>query len=84
MIEPKGGSTIAYPRNSSKPDTHTLYPNGSNYMRNNPDGHGGKMAPHGHAHLGGPGLNTKGQGPSIDIFGNVVPENSAAAHFPTY
>jgi hypothetical protein len=57
-------------------------PNGSNYQRLNPQGHGGNPTPHGHGHLPGTGPGMKGQGPSIDPQGNVVPWNSADAHWP--
>ena len=78
MIEPKGGSTVA---GHNPVDTHTLYSNGSNYQRLNPQGHGANSIPHGHGHLRGTGSGLKGQGPSIDIYGNVVPRNSPAAHW---
>lgn len=84
MIEPRGGRTRDQPEFSGHPDTHTVYPNGSNYMRNNPVGHGRDPAPHGHAHMGGPGTGRGGQGPSVDIFGNEVHPNSPAAHWLTY
>jgi hypothetical protein len=51
----------------------------------NPMGHGADPKPelgHGHGHLQGTGPNMKGQGPSIDPRGNVVPWNSAEAHWP--
>lgn len=53
MIEPVGGSTVAAGRNGV--DTHTLYPNGSNYHRYNPTGHSNNPTPHGHGHLMGNG-----------------------------
>jgi len=81
MIEPKGGSTIAHPRPGGS-DTHTLYPNGSNYQRLNPQGHDGRPKPHGHGHREGTGEGKRGQGDSIDIHGNAVPFNSDAAHWP--
>lgn len=85
MLEPVGGSTGPYPpHRPNSPDTHTYYPNGSNYMRNNPQGHGSNTTPHGHGHLPGTGLGRSGQGSSTDIFGNPVPSNSGAAHWPTY
>jgi RHS repeat-associated protein len=85
MIEPVGGSTGPYPpHRTNSPDTHTYYPNGSNYMRNNPQGHGSNTTPHGHGHLPGSGPGRSGQGSSLDIFGNVVPANSPAAHWTTY
>jgi RHS repeat-associated protein len=84
MVEPRGGTTGPYPpENPNSPDTHTYYPNGSNYMRNNPQGHGRDPTPHGHGHFGGPGKGRRGQGDSMDIFGNAVPSNSPAAHWPT-
>lgn len=79
MIEPKGGKTV--PAGKGGVDTHTLYPNGSNYQRYNPNGHGNNPTPHGHGHLQGTGPGMKGQGPSIDTRGNVVPWNSADAHW---
>jgi len=85
MLEPVGGSTGPYPPHRlNSPDTHTYYPNGSNYMRNNPQGHGPNTTPHGHGHLPGTGTGRSGQGSSTDIFGNPVPSNSSAAHWPTY
>jgi len=78
MIEPAGGTTVAG-RNGS---THTTYPNGSNYQRWDPNGHGANPTPHGHGHLPGSGPGKAGQGPSIDPLGNVVPSNSPAAHWP--
>jgi hypothetical protein len=85
MVEPAGGSTGQYPpHRPNSPDTHTYYPNGSNYMRNNPQGHGPNTTPHGHDHLPGTGTGRSGQGSSTDIFGNPVPSNSGAAHWPTY
>lgn len=81
MIEPVGGSTV--PAGRGGMDTHTLYPNGSNYQRYNPNGHPPKSTtPHGHGHRQGTGPGMKGQGPSIDVNGNVVPWNSGAAHWP--
>jgi RHS repeat-associated protein len=80
MIEPAGGRTVAAGRGGV--DTHTLYPNGSNYQRLNPYGHPNNPTPHGHGHLPGTGPGMAGQGPSIDPHGNVVPWNSGAAHWP--
>ncbi len=80
MIEPVGGSTV--PAGSGGIDTHTLYPNGSNYQRLNPQGHPGNPTPHAHGHLEGTGPGMAGQGPSIDPQGNVVPWASPAAHWP--
>ena len=80
MIEPAGGKTV--PTGKGGVDTHTLNPNGSNYQRLNPQGHGNNPTPHGHGHLPGSGPGKAGQGPSIDPKGNVVPANSPAAHWP--
>ena len=81
MLEPVGGLTVPFGRRGQ--DTHTLYPNGSNYMRFNPQGHpGGKSTPHGHGHQMGTGPGPRGQGPSLDPSGNIVPWNSGAAHWP--
>ena len=76
-------------------DTHTSYPNGSNYQRLNPAGRpksGFQLSrePHGHGHLRGPGPNPdKGQRPSIapdfNSAGNQkhqVPSKSKEAHWP--
>lgn len=83
MIEPAGGSTVPYGRGGQ--DTHTLYPNGSNYMRLNPAGHGSaNPTPHGHGHLPGAGVGRGGQGSSLDVLGNVVSPSSPAAHWPIY
>jgi len=54
MIEPVGGSTV--PAGSNGIDTHTLYTNGSNYQRYNPQGHRNNSTPHGHGHLMGTAL----------------------------
>ena len=80
MIEPVGGKTVAAGKGGV--DTHTLYPNGSNYQRLNPQGHANNPTPHGHGHAPGTGPGMKGQGPSLDVNGNVVPWNSPAAHWP--
>jgi RHS repeat-associated protein len=80
MIEPKGGDTI--PQGNNGVNTHTRYPNESNYQRLNPQGHGNNPTPHGHGHAPGTGPGIKGQGPSLDVNGNVVPSNSPAAHWP--
>jgi RHS repeat-associated protein len=80
MIEPVGGRTVSAGKGGV--DTHTLYPNGSNYQRLNPQGHPGNPTPHGHGHLPGTGPGMKGQGPSIDPQGNIVPWNRADAHWP--
>lgn len=54
MIEPVGGNTV--PAGKGGIDTHTLYPNGSNYQRLNPFGHPSKSTiPHCHGHLMGTG-----------------------------
>ncbi|RYD87206.1 MAG: RHS repeat-associated core domain-containing protein, partial [Sphingobacteriales bacterium] len=82
MIEPVGGRTVSAGKGGV--DTHTLYPNGSNYQRLNPQGHGNNPTPHGHGHAPGTGPGMKGQGSSLDVNGNVVPWNSPAAHWPTY
>jgi len=82
FIEPKGGFTV--PAGKNGVDTHTLYPNGSNYNRYNPIGHGNNSIPHGHGHLMGTGYGRKGQGSSIDALGNVVPFNSSDAHWTIY
>ena len=81
MIEPAGGSTPEKGAGQGGQDTHTLYPNGSNYQRLNPNGHSNNSTPHGHGHLEGTGVGRAGQGPSIDIYGNVVPFNSQPAHW---
>jgi hypothetical protein len=80
MIEPVGGRTVS--AGTGGVDTHTLYLNGSNYQRLNPEGHQGNPVPHGHGHLPGSGPGVKGQGPSIDPQGRVVPWNSSEAHWP--
>ena len=67
MIEPKGGNTVP---GKDPVDTHTLYPNKSNYQRLNPNGHPKDSTPHGHGHLEGTGPNMKGPVPSIDVNGN--------------
>ena len=81
MIEPKGGSTV--PAGKNGVDTHTTYPNGSNYQRLNPQGHGKLDYQNGHAHghLEGTGVGKNGQGSSIDIKGNIVAPNSKEAHW---
>lgn len=81
MIEPVGGTTVQGPKPS---ETHTTYPNGSNYQRLNPQGHKGIPTGHGHGHLEGTAPFTKGQGQSIDPLGNVVPRDSDAAHWSIY
>lgn len=80
MIEPAGGRTVAAGKGGV--DTHTLYPNGSNYQRLNPKGHNNNPNPHGHGHLPGTGPGKNGQGPSLDSRGSVVPFNSNDAHWP--
>jgi len=87
MIEPVGGSTIPYPpTNPNAIDTHTLWPNGSNYQRLNPQGHAPNPTPHGHAHLMGTGPGKKGQGPSLGpgATQTVVKPNSVDAHWPIH
>jgi RHS repeat-associated protein len=79
MIEPAGGRTV--PAGRGGVDTHTLYPNGSNYQRLNPHGHANNPTPHGHGHLPGTGPGIRGQGSAIDQRGNVVPWNSPEAHW---
>ncbi|HAG44960.1 MAG TPA: hypothetical protein DCL31_18595, partial [Clostridium sp.] len=78
MIEPKGGDTVP---GKDPVDTHTLYPNKSNYQRLNPNGHPKDSTPHGHGHLEGTGPNMKGQGPSIDVNGNQVDLWNPATHW---
>ncbi|MBU1425901.1 MAG: Ig-like domain repeat protein [Gammaproteobacteria bacterium] len=80
MIEPVGGRTVAAGKGGV--DTHTLYPNGSNYQRLNPQGHANNPTPHGHGHAPGTGPGMKGQGSSLDVNGNAVPSNSSDAHWP--
>jgi RHS repeat-associated protein len=80
MIEPEGGSTVSAGKGGV--DTHTTYPNGSNYQRLNPQGHSTNPTPHGHGHLPGTGQYTKGQGSSISTSGKVVNPKSADAHWP--
>lgn len=80
MIEPVGGRTIAAGKGGI--DTHTLYPNGSNYQRLNPQGHTNDPTPHGHGHQQGTGPGMKGQGSSINPQGTPVPSNSKDAHWP--
>ena len=80
MIEPAGGETV--PAGPSGADTHTLYPNKSNYQRLNPNGHRGNPTPHGHGHLPGTGPGRRGQGPSLDPRGRVVKPSDPDAHWP--
>ena len=80
MIEPVGGRTVAAGQGGV--DTHTLFANGSNYQRLNAQGHANNPTPHGHGHALGTGPGMRGQGASLDVHGNVVPSNSAAAHWP--
>ncbi len=85
MIEPVGGSTVGAGRTlpgGVRQDTHTTYPNGSNYQRLNAQGHRNNPQPHGHGHGLGTGPGIRGQGPSLDINGNIVPNNTSAAHWP--
>lgn len=87
MIEPTGGQTVpAGPtlRGGFRPDTHTTYPNGSTYQRLNPIGHNNNPSPHAHGHAQGAGPGMRGQGPSLDVHGNIVPSNSQEAHWPIY
>lgn len=79
MIEPAGGRTV--PAGRGGIDTHTTYPNGSNYQRLNPYGHGSNNLPHAHGHLEGIGPGMRGQGQSIGIYGNPVMWNSPEAHW---
>lgn len=80
MIEPVGGNTA--PAGRGGVDTHTTYPNGSNYQRLNPQGHQGNPTPHAHGHAEGSGPGIRGQGDSLDVNGNIVPRNSPEAHWP--
>jgi RHS repeat-associated protein len=80
MLDPVGGKTV--PAGPESRDTHTLYPNGSNDQRLNPQVHGNNPTPCGHSHAPGSGPGMKGQGPSLDVNGNVVPWSSPAAHWP--
>jgi RHS repeat-associated protein len=90
MIEPKGGYTVPGP---APHETHTLYPNRSNYQRLNPQGHPSNPTPHGHGHLPGTGPKMKGQGRSLaalpgqtDVLDPAQPQvvnpNSTEAHWP--
>ncbi len=76
---PKGGSWGVRPNGV---DIHSYYPNGSNAYRINPFGHPNNPTPHMHLHQPGTGPGMQGQGPSLDINGNIVPWNSAGAHWP--
>ena len=79
--EKKGEKIMSAKR--TKLVTHTLYPNGSNYQRYNPNWHPrSSSTPHGHLQGTGPGMS--GQGPSIDVNGNIVPWNSPDAHWKVY
>jgi hypothetical protein len=80
LIEPVGGRAAAAGRGGI--DTHTSYPNGSNYHRLNPQVHPGNPTPHRHGHLPGTGPGLRGQRPSIDPQGTVIPWISSAAHWP--
>ena len=83
MISPKGGGFTSGGYRGL--DTQTIYPNGSAYQRNNPNGHiNCPGVNHGHGHLQGTGPGKKGTGLSIDVNGNVVPYNSPDAHWKTY
>jgi RHS repeat-associated protein len=77
MIEPVGGTTKPWGKGGA--DTHTTYSNGSPYQRLDRS-HGQET--HGHGHLPGTGPGKAGTGPSLDTSGNVVPNNSAGAHWP--
>lgn len=81
LIEPVGGSTVSAGKGGQ--DTHTLYPNQSNYQRLNPQGHGADKTPHGHGHAQGKGPGKSGQGPSLDVKGKQVSNKSPAAHWKT-
>jgi hypothetical protein len=65
MIEPVGARAVAAGRGGV--DTHTLYSNGSNYQRLNPQGHANNPTPHGHGHAPGTGPGMSGQGSSLDV-----------------
>ncbi|NNG43244.1 hypothetical protein HJP15_10005 [Pseudoalteromonas sp. NEC-BIFX-2020_002] len=85
MIEPVGGSTVGAGRSLAggvRQETYTTYPNDSNYQRLNAQGHGNNPQPHGHGHAPGTEPGMRGQGPSLDIYGNIVPNNTGAAHWP--
>lgn len=82
MIEPVGGKTV--PAGRGGVDTHTTYPNGSNYQRLNPQGYPKNPTPHGHGHLEGSGQGMRGQGTSIDLNGNEVEMWSPLAHWYIY
>ncbi|MEJ2147759.1 MAG: polymorphic toxin-type HINT domain-containing protein [Acidobacteriota bacterium] len=74
LIEPPGGATVGNPAGTF---VETRYPSGSPYQQlHSPRGE----APHGHGFLEGAGPNQRG--PSLDVNGNVVPENAPAAHWP--
>jgi hypothetical protein len=74
LIEPPGGAAVGNPAGTF---VETRYPNGSPYQQlHSPRG----QAPHGHGFLEGAGPNQRG--PSLDVYGNVVPENAPAAHWP--
>lgn len=82
IIAPKGGGFDLNKPNGA--DIHSFYPNGSNYQRYNPIGHGNNTTPHGYGHALGTGPNRRGQGDSLDVFGNIVPFNSPDAHWSIY
>ena len=83
MISPKGGGFTSGGYRGL--DTHTTYPNGSAYQRNNTNGHRNSQGiNHGHGHLPGTGSDRGGTGHSIDVNGNMVPYNSPDAHWRTY
>jgi len=84
LIEPTGGSTVGAGRalrGGVRQDTHTTYPNGSTYQRLNASGHPNNPTPHGHGHAQGTGPGQQGQGQALDVYGNPVRRNSAAAHW---
>ncbi len=84
MISPKGGGINPNGTGYRGMDMETLYPNGSVYQRNNPNGHASMPGQnHGHGHLLGTGPGKRGAGSSIDINGNVVPFYSPDAHWQT-
>lgn len=73
LIEPPEGATVG---NGAGTFVETRYPNGSPYQQlHSPAGE----APHGHGFLEGAGPNQRG--PSLDVNGNVVPADAAAAHW---
>jgi len=77
LYAPPGGSA-----GMVRGDVHSYYPNNSNAMRINPNGHPNNPTPHAHLHLPGTGPFTRGQGPSLSPTGAIVPWNSPLAHWP--